>query len=163
MIDPSKATSIPLHLIPTHRSDRSDSSMATVAEDIAGGADLGPKKVVPIVDEPASDAEHESAPWATGDFGNKLATPEKAEGEARAQHLEAAPASVSVVSDDEGAAATPKPQIRGVKTFGDKYLPFAAGEKGFGGRASWMGGRVMGARRGHAPAVGVDELEELSH
>ena len=105
--------------------------MATVTEQTSGGPDLGPKKGQPIVEEPSSDTEQEGAPWATGDFGNNLKTPEKMENESRGQHLETAhkegAPSVSVASDDEGAAPVAKPQIRGLKTFGDKYMPFAAG------------------------------------
>ena len=146
--------------------------MATVTEQTSGGPDLGLKKGQPIVEEPSSDTEQEGAPWATGDFGNNLKTPEKMENESRGQHLETAhkegAPSVSVASDDEGAAPVAKPQIRGLKTFGDKYMPFAAGEEAQGcpdsgtgesamGRVDGQGGSQYGERRG-APACMVGRL-----
>lgn len=117
--------------------------MTSVAQDTTGTPDLTPKPKAKATGE----GENAEAPlWSTGGFGNDIATPEKAP---EAEQRRADPEDEDIAEEpeyqglSEELAIPERPHIRGLKTFGDKFMPFAAGAQqawpggGLGGLAGW--------------------------
>ncbi|KAL6769603.1 hypothetical protein ACKKBG_A31670 [Auxenochlorella protothecoides x Auxenochlorella symbiontica] len=102
---------------------------ATSTKVTTGGSNQSPgPKSRPLKDT----GDEGGAAWATGDFGNSLATPQKSEAK---ESKRSAPDSTSKEPVEENedmpkaqeAGEAKAPRIKGLETFDGKLVPFAAG------------------------------------